>query len=120
MNMGVLSISLFTSAGSMSSAFIINLIETALEKGHKTNIWLAGNATTLAAKNQKQYKKYTNYEKDISRLIEKGADIAVCEMCARTRGIKEDNLIKGIEFALMDWFLERAARSDRTLNVGVE
>lgn len=118
--MGILSISLFSSAGSMNSSFAMKLAEAALEKGHEVNLWLAGNATTLAAKDQKEYKKYFSYEKDLKDLIEKGLKVAVCEMCARTRGIKEDAMIVGIEFKLMDWFLGAGAVGDRVLNIGGE
>ncbi len=118
--MASISISLFSSAGSANSAFAMKLIKAGLEKGHEINLWLAGNATTLASKNQKEYKKYFNFEKDLLSLMEKGLDVAVCEMCARTRGIKEGDMIEGIEFKLMDWFLGKAVAGDRVLNIGGE
>ncbi len=118
--MTMLSVALFSSAGSEKSSFAMKLLDAALEKGNEVKLWLAGNATTLAAKEQKEYKNYFNFERDLNGLIEKGLDVAVCEMCARTRGIKEADLIDGVEFRLMDWFLESAAAGDRTLNIGGE
>lgn len=118
--MGVLTISLFSSAGSMNSTFALKLAEAAIDKGHTVNLWLAGNAAGLAARNQKEYKRYMHYESKIVKLIEKGLSVAVCEMCARCRGLKEGDLIENTKFVLMDWFLERAASSDRVLNIGGE
>ncbi len=118
--MGALTISLFASAGSMNSSFALKLVEATIDKGHTVNLWLAGNAATLAAKDQKEYKKYFHFEGDLRRLLTKGLQLTVCEMCARNRGVKEEDLIEGVKFALMDWFLGRAAAGDRTLNIGDE
>lgn len=118
--MGALAISLFSSAGSENSNFAIKLAESALDRGHVVHLWLAGNAAILAARDQKEYKKYFHYEGDLKRLLSKGLRVAVCEMCARTRGLKEEDLIEGVKFALMDWFLGSAAASDRVLNIGGE
>lgn len=119
--MGELSIGLFSSLiGSMNTDFAIKLAESATNKGHKVNLWLSGNATTLSKKNQKSFKDYSYLIEKIEGLLKKGISIAVCEACAKARGIHKEDVIDGIDINSMGWYVAKAATSNRVLHIGRE
>jgi tRNA 2-thiouridine synthesizing protein D len=119
--MAELSIGLFSSLiGSMNSDFAIKLAETAVNKGHQVNLWLSGNATTISKKNQKLFKDYSFLIEKIQELLKKGVSIAVCEACAKARGIHKEDVIDGIAIHSMDWYVAKAAKSNRVLHIGRE
>lgn len=119
--MGTLTIGTFSSLiGSMNSDFVIKLAETAVAKGHKVNLWFSGNATAISKKGQKEFGDYSHLEKRLRKLIEKGVEVVTCEACTLARGIKKEDAIEGIGFFAMDWYLAKAATSDRVLHIGCE
>jgi tRNA 2-thiouridine synthesizing protein D len=119
--MATLTIGLFSSlVGSMNSDFAFKLAEAAINKGHKVNLWFSGNATTIAKKEQKPFKDYSYLIEKLKALQEKGASIAVCEACAAARGIHKEDVIEGITIISMDWYVAKAAQSDRVLHIGGE
>lgn len=119
--MGTLTIGVFSSLiGSMNLDFALKLAEAALAKGHQVNLWLSSNATTLARKGQKEFKDYSYLEGNLRNLIKKGLVIATCEACTEARGIGPNDVIEGITFSAMDWYLAKAAKSDRVLHIGAE
>jgi len=119
--MATLSIGLFSSLiGSMNADFTLKLVEAAVNKGHTVNLWFSGNATTLAKEGQKPFKDYSYLSEKMKTLISKGVQISVCEACAAARGIHKEDVINGIEVHSMDWYVARAAISNRVLHIGVE
>ncbi len=119
--MGVLTIGTFSSlVGSMSLDFVVKLSETALDNGHEVNLWLSGNATVLANKDQKEFKDYSHPGLWLPALIEKGLKVVVCEACAMARGVPREKAMEGVEYASMDWYLAYGAKGDRMLHVGGE
>lgn len=119
--MGTLTIGMFSSLiGSMNSDFALKLAETAVAKGHKVNIWFSGNSTMISNKGQKEFKDYSHLEKRLRGLIGKGVEVVTCEACTVARGVQRENLIEGIKAAAMDWYLAKAAASDRVLHIGAE
>lgn len=119
--MGVLTIGVFSSlVGSMDLDFAVRLSQAAINKGHTVNLWLSGNATTLAKKNQKEFKDYSYLDKTLKTLMEKGLTVVSCEACNQARGIHKEDITDGIIRASMDWYLAKAAQSDRVIHIGVE
>jgi len=119
--MATLSIGLFSSlVGSMNSDFAIKLAESAVKKGYTVNLWFSGNAVTLAREGQKPFKDYSYLSGGLKTLISKGVHISVCEACAAARGIHKEDVINGIEVHSMDWYVARAAISERVLHIGGE
>lgn len=119
--MGTLSIGVFSSlVGSMDLDFVLKLTQSAINKGHTVNLWLSGNATTLSKDKQKEFKDYSYLEKTLKELIGKGLSVVSCEACNQSRGIHKEDMIEGIGRASMDWYLAKAAQSDRVLHIGVE
>lgn len=119
--MATLTIGVFSSlVGSMSLDFAFKLAEAAIAKGHKVNFWLSGNAVMMAKKGQKQFKDYSHNEKRMKELIAKGMEITVCEACAEARGYHKEDTPEGMKRASMDWYLAKAAKTDRLLHIGGE
>ncbi len=119
--MATLTIGVFSSlVGSMSLDFALKLAETAVNKGHKVNLWLSGNATVLAKNHQKHLKDYSTGEKYIRALLEKGVEVCTCEACTLARGIQKPDAIEGVQWNAMHWYLAKIHTSDRVLHIGGE
>jgi len=119
--MATLTIGIFSSLiGSMSMDFTLKLAETAVNKGHKVNLWLSGNATALSKANQKHLKDYSTGEKPLKALLEKGVEVCTCEACTLARGIQKTDAIAGVQWNAMHWYLAKIHKSDRVLHIGGE
>lgn len=119
--MGKLTIGCFASlVGSTNLDFAVKLSEAALEKGHKVDLWLSGNATMLSIEKQRAFKDYSSLEKTVTELMEKGLNITACEACAEARGYHKDNTLEGVKRFSMDWFLGSTFDADRVLHIGGE
>lgn len=119
--MAVLTIGVFPSLiGSMSLDFALKLSEAAVNKGHKVNIWLSGNATGIVKSNQKHLKDYSTGEKPLKALLEKGVEVCTCEACTLARGIQKTDAVEGVQWNAMHWYLAKIHASDRVLHIGGE
>jgi tRNA 2-thiouridine synthesizing protein D len=119
--MATLTIGVFSSlVGSMSLDFALKLAETAVNKGHKVNIWLSGNATAGIKNHQKHLKDYSTGEKHFRALLEKGVEVCTCEACTLARGINKPDAIEGVQWSAMHWYLAKIHNSDRVLHIGGE
>lgn len=119
--MGTLTIASFSSlVGSRSMDFTLKLAKAAVDKGHKVNIWLSSNAVMIGKANQKHLKDYSHAEKYVKELIEKGAEVCVCEACALARGIHKADAIEGVKWDAMHWYLAKIYHSDRVVHIGGE
>ena len=79
--MGKLTLGSFSSlVGSLSMDFIVKLSEAAVNKGHKVDLWVSGNATMLSKKGQKSFRDYSFLQKTIQDLVATGNfQITACE-----------------------------------------
>jgi tRNA 2-thiouridine synthesizing protein D len=119
--MSVLTIGIFSSLiGSMNLDFVLKLSEAAVNKGHKVNLWLSGNATGLIKSNQKHLKDYSTGEKPLKALLEKGVEVCTCEACTLARGIQKTDAIPNIQWNAMHWYLAKIHTSNRVLHIGGE
>jgi tRNA 2-thiouridine synthesizing protein D len=119
--MAVLTIGVFSSLiGSMSLDFTLKLSEAAVNKGHKVNLWLSGNATGIIKSNQKHLKDYSTGEKPLKALMEKGVEVCTCEACTLARGIQKTEAVEGVQWSAMHWYLAKIHTSDRVLHIGGE
>jgi sulfur relay (sulfurtransferase) complex TusBCD TusD component (DsrE family) len=93
----------------------IRLATALLHERVKLNIFLLGEGVYVAVKNQKPPKGATNIEEMLKKFILNRAEIRVCGLCVRSRGL-EDNLIEGCSIGSMSQLGEWVAGSDQTLN----
>ena len=119
--MGKLTIGCFASlVGSTNLDFAVKLSAAAIEKGHKVDLWVSGNATMLSLNGQRAFKDYSSLEKTVTELIEKGLNVTACEACAEARGYHKDNTLPGVKRFSMDWYLASTFEADRILHIGGE
>ncbi len=81
----------------------------------KVNIFLLGDGVYVAVKNQKPPKDATNIQEMLQKFIINRAEIKVCGLCTRSRGI-EGNLLDGCSIGSMSQLGEWVAESDQTIN----
>jgi len=104
----------------MSLDFAVKLAETAVEKGHKVDLWVSGNATMIAKTNAKDFQDYSYVADNLKELMEKGVQVTVCEACMEARGYGAADTVEGMNRKSMDWFLASAFDADRVLHIGGE
>jgi tRNA 2-thiouridine synthesizing protein D len=93
----------------------IRLATALLHERVKLNLFLLGEGVYIAVKNQKPPKGKTNIEEMLKKFINNRAEIRVCGLCARSRGI-EDKLIEGCSIGSMSQLGEWVTKSDQTFN----
>ncbi len=119
--MGKLTIGCFSSlVGSMSLDFAVKLASAAIDKGHRVDLWVSGNGTTLAKKGQKPFKDYSYLAKSVTELTAKGLQVTACEACAEARGYHKEDTMEGVKRFSMDWYLASCFDADRVLHIGGE
>jgi len=104
----------------MSLDFAVKLAETAVEKGHKVDFWVSGNATMVSKTNAKAFQDYSFVADKLKELMEKGMQVTVCEACMEARGYGKDDTVEGMNRKSMDWFLASAFDADRVFHIGGE
>ena len=62
----------------------------------KVNIFLIGDAVTVAKKGQKPPEGYYNLEKMLKDLVDHGAPIVACRTCINARGLTQGELVEGV------------------------
>ena len=96
----------------------VRLINNALDKGYRVNLFCFGEAVTAVKKNQGP-KFFPNLGNDLTYLVDKGLKIGVCSTCAVARGFKQEELIDGAEIgSLTTDFSEYIEQSDRLVTLG--
>jgi tRNA 2-thiouridine synthesizing protein D len=118
--MGKLTIGCFSSlVGSLSLDFAVKLSEAAIQKGHKVDLWVSGNATMISKKGQKAFKDYSALAKKVQELIASGnLQVTACEACAEARGYHKEDTMEGVKRFSMDWYLASTFTADRVLHIG--
>jgi uncharacterized protein involved in oxidation of intracellular sulfur len=89
-----------------------------LQKEHadaEIQIFLMADAVLCALPNQKTPDGYYNIERMLKGIINKGAQIKVCGTCADARGLRELNLITGIELSTMSQLAQWVVEADKVL-----
>jgi uncharacterized protein involved in oxidation of intracellular sulfur len=82
---------------------------------NEIRIFFIADAVTAALPNQSTPEGYYNIEKMMKSIIANGAQIKLCGTCIKARGLKDLNLIDGMEISnmkqLSDWVMD----SDKVL-----
>jgi len=85
----------------------------ALQKDHPTvqaNVFLMADAVSCAVPNQNTPQGYYNIERMVKSVASKGGKIKACGTCADARGIRNLQLIEGVEVSniaeLAQWSVE--------------
>ena len=67
----------------------------------RVNIFLLGDAVSIAKTGQNPPEGYYNLEKMLRDLIKEGVNVLACGTCIRARGLKEEDLIEGVRVGRM-------------------
>jgi uncharacterized protein involved in oxidation of intracellular sulfur len=67
----------------------------------QVNVFLIGDAVSIAKKGQSPPKGYYNLEKMLTDFIMKGGNVRACGTCLRARGLSRDDLVEGVEVGTM-------------------
>jgi uncharacterized protein involved in oxidation of intracellular sulfur len=81
----------------------LRLALTSLSASIKSNVnmFLLGDAVSIAKKGQHTPEGYYNLEKMLTNFIGKGGKARACGTCLKARGLNQDDLVEGIEIGTM-------------------
>lgn len=82
---------------------------------NELKIFLFADSVTAALPNQIIPEGYYNIEKMLRAIIGKGAEVTLCGTCVKARGIKDLNLIEGIEISNMKQLSQWVMDSDKII-----
>ncbi|MHA1340966.1 MAG: DsrE/DsrF/TusD sulfur relay family protein [Promethearchaeota archaeon] len=88
---------------------------TALLDDNKVNMFLFEDSVFVAKKDQNPANIYNVQEWIEKCLEEEGFEIAACGVCMKARGVKAEELIKGVKVGTMEMALEYVKNSDKQL-----
>ena len=89
-----------------------------IQKDHPENevrIFLMADAATCALPNQNTPNGYYNIERMLRAVINKGGKVKACGSCAEARGIKNLQLIEGVEISNMPELAQWTIEADKVL-----
>ena len=92
----------------------LRFVLTALVEGLKVDLFLVEDGVFVAKKGQNPI-EFANVGELVTLAITEGANILTCGICARERGISEEDLLEGITLGTMHDLVAWVKRSDRTL-----
>ena len=90
----------------------------AIQKDHagvQVNVFLMADAVGCGLPNQNTPQGYYNIERMIKSVVVKGGKIRACGTCADARGIKDMQLIEGVEVSNMAELAKWTIEADKTL-----
>ena len=71
---------------------VINLANSALDKGHSVRIFCYMDAVNAVLENQKHIEGIFNVEEGFKEILEKGATVKLCNLCLLVRGTMKNCL----------------------------
>ncbi len=89
-----------------------------LQKEHKdvqVNVFLIADAVTCAIPNQQTPDGFYNLERMLKSVIRKGGKVKACGSCLDARGLKEVELIEGVEFSTMSQLTQWTVDADKII-----
>ncbi len=81
----------------------------------EVHIFLMADAVLCALPQQKTPDGYYNIERLFKGIVQKGALIKACGTCADARGLRELNLVEGVELSTMGQLAEWVVQADKVL-----
>lgn len=81
----------------------------------EVRIFLMGDAVTSALPGQSTPQGYYNIERMLKAIFDKGGQVKICKTCIEARGIKDFNLIEGVEIGTMVTLTQWTMDSDKVL-----
>ena len=82
----------------------------------KVKVFLMGDSVVSAKKGQKTPEGYYNMEKMLESLVSRGVEVKTCGACIDARGIKETDLVEGVQRGSMKILATWIKESDKVLS----
>jgi len=82
----------------------------------KVNVFLLGDAVSIAKKGQSPPQGYYNLENMLVELVGKGGTVRACGTCLKSRGLSREDLVKGVEVGTMMGLAEWVKESRTVLS----
>jgi len=79
----------------------LRLAKALIASKQKINIFLMGDAVSLAKKGQQTPTGYYNMAQMLGELVALGAEVRACGTCVSSRGFKEEDLVEGVTIGKM-------------------
>jgi uncharacterized protein involved in oxidation of intracellular sulfur len=89
-----------------------------LQKEHpavEVRVFLMADAVSCAVPNQNTPRGYYNIERMLKSILAKGGKVKSCGSCIDARGLRELQLIEGVEISSMSELAQWSVDSDKTL-----
>jgi uncharacterized protein involved in oxidation of intracellular sulfur len=83
------------------NALRLALASTSASVKSEVNVFLLGDAVSIAKKGQNTPEGYYNLEKMLTDLIKNNVRVKACGTCLRARGLTQKDLIDGVEIGTM-------------------
>lgn len=99
-------------------AFNAMRLAMTLQKEHKdvaVNVFLLADAVTCTISKQQTPDGYYNLERMLKSVIRKGGEIKACGSCLNARGLKEVELIEGVESSTMKQLTQWTYDADKVV-----
>jgi uncharacterized protein involved in oxidation of intracellular sulfur len=93
----------------------LRLAGALLVSGEEVNIFLLGDAVVAAKTGQETPKGYYNLGETIKDILSKGGTIKACGTCIKSRGIKPEELVEGVQVGRMLELANWIKESDKAL-----
>ncbi len=87
---------------------------TCAVEGIKVNLFLIEDGIYVAKKGQEPA-EYANVYEWLRKAINEGVKVKLCSVCAKARGMKEEEIVDGVEMATMSDLVEWVLESDQTI-----
>ena len=86
------------------------------EIGLTVRVFLMGDSVVSAKKGQRTPEGYYNMEKMLQSLVSRGVEVKTCGACIDARGIKETDLVDGVQRGSMKILATWIKESDRVVS----
>ena len=84
-------------------------------EGNEIHLFLLGDAALCAKAGQKVPQGYYNIEFFAQSILRSGAEIGACGVCMEARGIKDEELIPGVQHSTLEQLAEWTMWADKVL-----
>jgi uncharacterized protein involved in oxidation of intracellular sulfur len=84
-------------------------------EGTELTVFLMADAVTCAIPNQNTPNGYYNIERMLKAVLLKNGKVKLCGSCVEARGLKEMNLVEGVELSTMRELTQLTMESDKMI-----
>ena len=103
-----------------NSDTLYQMIDAALELGHAvTGVFFFVDGVINASQKIKVEPGVRNLPEKLRHLVEMSIPVAICSACAEYRGVTEEDLIDGVDYAGLMTFADFLAEADKLIAFGL-